>query len=697
MSTLPNLSSRRICPGTLRACSALVGAGIGTTASAFVLGSEPVAVAAIVSALSAGAAVLVRLSYERLTMPRAGQEAPAAASTPEAAANPSAPALAATLAQRKLDELTQEVERLRAGEAELLAAKAEADSAALAKGEFLATMSHEIRSPLNGILPILELVLGAKLEEEVRRQVEAALESAREMRRIVNDVLDYSKLDSGAMQLECASLRPADLANGVCTLMRRAAENKQLALSCRIDASVPPVLRGDALRLRQVLTNLVGNAVKFTQHGEVRIEVSQAGEDRSHRFLHVEVVDTGAGIAPEFAANLFQPFSQADASMARKHGGTGLGLAICRRIIDAMGGRIGVRSAVGRGSTFWFTVPLLRAAGEAGATTGEELQAVLLTRDEALADAWSRNLAAMEIRCTRVNTAFEVLSTLRAAAETQGPKGVPPLILIDLASAARTAASIVRPVLSQECFSETRLLLIGDSHGGLVDDTEARAVLASPDMPEASVHQMIKRLLPQRFGKSPLAADAPVVELSNDPVGRFDGLKVLLVDDIPINRYAGQRVLERLGAVVTQAPGGREAIEIARRDEFDVVLMDCQMPDIDGYTATRVLRLHERTASRRPIPILAVTANAMPGDRERSLEAGMDDHLAKPIGIGPLSRLLAKWTGPQATPVAGSAAPRATVCAADDASAMEPTGPRNEKALSDKVDGTRGLQTAAIA
>ena len=576
--------------------------------------------------------------------------------------------LAASLVKKQVDELSGEVERLRAVESDLLGAKREAEAAALAKGEFLATMSHEIRTPLNGILPILELVLGRPLEDEVRHQVAAAFESAREMRRIVNDVLDFSKLEAGAMQLETASLRPVELVQSVCTLMKRSADTKNLRLTCRIEGNVPPAARGDGLRLRQVLTNLIGNAIKFTARGEVEVEVSQAAEDRTHRTLRIAVRDTGLGIAPDAAARLFQPFAQAETSMARTHGGTGLGLAISRRIVDAMGGRIGVDSALGRGSTFWFTVPLLRAAGEAPGVMTEQ-HALLLTRDDAVRDLWVRNLTSIDIRPTALGTAYETLSVLRSTLQTRGAGSLPSLVVIDLASASRTAASLTRPLLSEESFGHVRVLLLGESAEGLSEgDEHGRISLAPRMLRDAAAHRAVRAALAQAGDEARAGGNGPEIRLSKEPAERFDGLRVLLVDDIAINRYAGQLTLEKLGCVVTQANGGREAIEAMRRGEFDVIVMDCQMPDVDGFAATRVQRIHEREQGRKRIPILAVTANAMPGDRERCLEAGMDDHLSKPIELGTVSRMLGRWVARRSAPVVPLAPPAARVAAVAAAS-----------------------------
>jgi signal transduction histidine kinase/CheY-like chemotaxis protein len=550
-------------------------------------------------------------------------------------------ALAATVARKREEELANEVGRLRGVESDLLEAKRNAEAAALTKGEFLATMSHEVRTPLNGILPILELVLSRPLDSETRSQVEAALDSAKEMRRIVNDVLDFSKLEAGALKLEVASLRPGELLQSVCSLMRRSAEAKNLKIVCQIDPAAPGAVRGDALRLRQVITNLMSNAVKFTQHGQVTVTLAQVAEDRTHRTLKFQVQDTGIGIAPEASKLLFQPFSQADASMARTHGGTGLGLAICKKIIESMGGQIGVKSIYGKGSTFWFSVPVLRAAGEAPNVLASDTHALLLSKDDAIRERWTQRLLGVDVRVTPMATAYEVMAALRAALASKGSAGLPQLVVVDLASACRTAASVVRPLLAEEEFAGAKLVLLGTPPEGLaLEREEGRMLVFEQDLHEAAAQQAIRTLL---------AGDKPVrneeaLDISDEANVDFGGLRVLLVDDIAINRYAGQLTLQKLGCRVVLAEGGREAIDHMTRDAFDAVLLDCQMPDIDGFTVARVHRLSEQQHGQPRMPILAVTANAMPGDREKCLAAGMDDHLAKPIDARAVSRMLRRWT-----------------------------------------------------
>ncbi|HEX5755922.1 MAG TPA: ATP-binding protein, partial [Arenimonas sp.] len=265
---------------------------------------------------------------------------------------------------REVTSLQQELEKHRQLERELTDAKQAAEAAMMAKGEFLATMSHEIRTPLNGIIPMLDLLMSAKLPPDLHDLLTTAFASARQMQRIVDDILDYSKLEANKLELESTGFNLRDLLGSVVQLMEKSAEAKALRLDLHLDPSVRLAVRGDPVRLRQVLTNLISNAIKFTERGSITVNVSRRGESRNHHELRFEVKDTGIGIARDKTSSLFRAFSQADASTTRLYGGTGLGLAICKRIIDLMGGSIGVESEPGRGATFWFDVPLLKASGD---------------------------------------------------------------------------------------------------------------------------------------------------------------------------------------------------------------------------------------------------------------------------------------------------------------------------------------------
>jgi signal transduction histidine kinase/CheY-like chemotaxis protein len=549
--------------------------------------------------------------------------------------------VAQKIARAKVEELEAEVKRLREAERELSQAKSTAEAAATAKAAFLATMSHEIRTPLNGIIPILELVLRAPLELEVQRHVSAAFHSSRDMLRIVNDVLDFSHMESSAVEFEVSALRPSELVDSVTTLMRRSAEAKGLKIGCVVASGIPPTVRGDALRLKQVLGNLVSNAVKFTQRGRIDVNCSLAKSDRVNHWLRFEICDTGVGIRPDASDKLFRPFSQADASTSRLFGGTGLGLAICHRIVSAMGGTIGVDSALGKGSRFWFEVPLLRAAGE---TDGQpEVHALFLCRNEEVSGSWLRVLQMLEVRTVRVESAFEASQLLK---NTLGRADAPCLVLIDLASAEKTSAGLVRTVLADDRFASLKMLLLGEKIDGFVDDEFESQVHVSPaKVRDISAMKTLRAMLEGKAQVAGCGAERAVVKLDEDYSDACRGMKILLVDDIQLNRYVGQRTLEKMGATVALASGGREAISMVDRDRYDAVLLDCQMPDVDGFAVAKVIRAKEAARdTSSPIPIIAMTANAMAGDRERCLAAGMNEHIPKPIDSRQLAMVMRAWT-----------------------------------------------------
>jgi signal transduction histidine kinase/ActR/RegA family two-component response regulator len=575
--------------------------------------------------------------------------APRATSEPVARAEPPPLFVAAPVHDA---DLLAEVQRLRATETELVAARQLAESAALAKGEFLATISHEVRTPLNGIIPILDLLLGAPLPDDLRDHVRAAFASSKELLRIVNDVLDYSKLEAGHMQLENASFRPAELVTSVAALMRRSADTKNLRIEVNLHDQVPVSARGDALRLRQVLTNLLSNAIKFTERGGVAVHVTKVGEDRTHRLLRFAVSDTGIGVREAALDRLFQPFSQADASTSRTHGGTGLGLVICHRIVAAMGGRIGAESTFGRGSTFWFEVPVMRGVGESNAHSQIVAHALLLTRDEALGAAWSAVLGAACVKITRVATVYEANALLQGVVDVDCFGSAPEFIVVDLATTSKTIGAMLRLLQTAPALAKVKLLFTGDSEGLVPADLAGRSSSVPRTLNDAQIALALRGVMRDATGKA--ASAAPEIMINTDYGDDFAGLRVLLVDDIPINRYAGQKTLERLGLVVTLAEGGRAALDLMAEQSFDIVLMDCQMPDVDGFTVTRAHRVRERRFKLKRLPVIAVTANAMRGDRERCLEAGMDDHIPKPIERAALLPALAKWL-PRRSVAAGTA------------------------------------------
>src|SRR5690606_37360577 len=450
---------------------------------------------------SAGAALLtlltVALSFR--DRPRTLAESAALRRTPRRTPVPGMPEYAALLA---------ELEKHRRLERELVAAKQAAEAAMMAKGEFLATMSHEIRTPLNGIIPLLDILLTSPLKADQREYVGTAYHSARQLLRIVDDILDYSKLEANKVQLETVGINLRELLDGVMRLMEKNAESKGLRLSLRIDPSVRLAVRGDPVRLRQVLTNLLSNAVKFTERGSVTLSVTRRSETRTQHLLRFEVLDTGIGIEPEAAEKLFQPFSQADASTTRTYGGTGLGLVICRRIIDLMEGRIGVESQPGRGSLFWFEVPLLKAVGDMGGRRRElnGARALLLTSDTRMHRRLAIALPNWGLTLVHAGTTQEALAKLRAAAG-RSESWAFHLLLVDLGSVRNTAVALHRNLQRETAFEDLyTIYLEGDEPAPQELGESDRALFIPREAPENELRQRIARFLegPAASASSPV-------------------------------------------------------------------------------------------------------------------------------------------------------------------------------------------------
>src|SRR5690606_2617305 len=368
-----------------------------------------------------------------------------------------------------IQALRVELEKHKQMERELVAAKQAAEAAMMSKGEFLATMSHEIRTPLNGIIPLLDILLGSPLKDDQREYVRTAFQSARQLLRIVDDILDYSKLDANKLTLETVGLNLRELLDAVMRLMEKQAEAKSLSLKMEIDPSVRLAVRGDPVRMRQVLTNLLSNAVKFTERGRIDLKVNRLGETHDSHQLRFEVHDTGIGLSEAARTRLFQPFSQADTSTTRTFGGTGLGVVICKRIVDLMGGRIGVESSEGRGSVFWFEVPLLKAVGDIGSRRRElnGARCLVLTSDAAMQRRLMAALPSWGVTPVPVSTTQEALAKLRAAG-ARGPSWAVDLLIADLSSIRTTAVALHRSVVREPTLSQLKVAWLEDDSGNPV-------------------------------------------------------------------------------------------------------------------------------------------------------------------------------------------------------------------------------------
>ena len=565
----------------------------------------------------------------------------------------------------------RELETLRTMQRDLIAAKQAAEAATMAKGEFLATMSHEIRTPLNGIVPLLDLLLSTPLQPDQREYLDTAHRSANELLRIVDDILDYSKLEASKLELESVGINIKELVDSVAMLMEGSATAKGLRLAVAIDPSVRLAVRGDPVRLRQVLTNLVSNAIKFTERGSVTIQIGKRGESRTHYEVVFAVRDTGIGLSTEAAAKLFQPFSQADASTTRLYGGTGLGLVICKRLVDLMGGKIGVRSEPGRGSLFWFNVPMLKAVGDIRVRRDlNGARALVLSADDAFVRRIGNLLGHLGVSHVPSPLAPDALNKLRSSA-TMNERWGYEILVVDADSMRAAAVSILRNVLRDPALDHVRIVVWGGDEAvqDLRDGTRTASLSTAFD--EREVRATLHALL--GVDDSPAEREAPLFGgdaqalpevVATRPSPRLSG-RALLVEDNPVNLQVARRLIGLLGLEVDVAEDGRAALERLGDASHDLVLMDCQMPVMDGYAATRARRALESERGLPRLPIIAMTANAMVGDREKCLAAGMDDYLTKPLDRRLLESTLVRW-------LPTGASTRATIAAAPTVPAPSP-------------------------
>ncbi|KFN42408.1 hybrid sensor histidine kinase/response regulator [Arenimonas oryziterrae] len=579
--------------------------------------------------------------------------------------------------KREVSALQQELEIHRQLERELTEAKQAAESAMMAKGEFLATMSHEIRTPLNGIIPMLDLLMASRLPPDQHDILRTAYTSARQMLRIVDDILDYSKLEANKLQLESTSFNLRELIDSVIRLMEKPAEAKGLRLSLQIDAAVRLPVRGDPVRLRQILTNLISNAVKFTERGAVSLQITRKGETRTQHELRFEVRDTGIGIARQNAQNLFRAFSQADASTTRLYGGTGLGLVICKRIVDLMGGTMGVDSEPGRGSIFWFEIPLLKASGDIQNQRADlnGARILLLSNDAAVRQRLQKAMPDWGAQLTESEATQDALTQLRTAI-TRGNNWAFDLLIVDLQSVRATAIALHRNLRRTPELEDLRVIYLQGSEpaapelaaGGhalmlprAIGNVEFRTAVNNFLSAPVVIHHPEPEPAP-----APPPEPAPREPSDPAPAPKLRG-RVLLVEDNPVNQMVAQRLIGMLGLSCETADNGEKALERMNAGHLDLVLMDCQMPVKDGYSAAREWRQHEAAHKLPRLPIIAMTANAMAGDRQKCLDSGMDDYLSKPVDRRLLESSLARWLlkSPAALVApAKSAAPVAPVAAA---------------------------------
>jgi PAS domain S-box-containing protein len=550
------------------------------------------------------------------------------------------------LAEANADLQGQIRERKRAEEG-MVRAREMAEGANRAKSEFLANMSHEIRTPMNAVIGMTELLLNTELTRRQREYAQTIRTSGENLLAIIDDVLDFSKIEAGEMRLEHIDFDLGRVVDDVALLAAERAYAKGLELANLVERDVPTALRGDPGRIRQILTNLLGNAIKFTEQGEVVLRTSLLEEVNGTAVLRFEVRDTGIGISREQQERLFRPFTQADASTTRRYGGTGLGLEISRQLVKLMGGEIGVESELGVGSTFFVTLPLTKQLVPVQLTSRplaglRNVNVLIVDDNRTNREILCEQAASWNMEAQSAENGSQALQMLRRAAESSDPYD---LAILDMDMPGIDGMQLAQRIKADPNVSSTRLVLL-TSVGQHGDTEEARrlgieAYLTKP-VRQSELYDSLVTVM-GRLAEEGAPDEGQLVTLHTvrEARTRSHG-RVLVAEDNPTNQEVAVGILGMLGYEADVASDGLEALEALSRSSYAAVLMDVQMPEMDGYEATREIR-HREESEERHVPIIAMTANALRGDKEKALDAGMDDYVSKPVNSGELAEVLKRW------------------------------------------------------